>query len=268
MTTKEFAKNIRKAILEQAMRAQVGHIGSALSITDIIAVLYNKILRKPGTNDFQRDRFVLSKGHAALALYAALCLKGVFPKNILETYCADNSFLGVHPEHMLEGVDFSTGSLGQGISFAAGAALAARLQNSTRRVFVVVSDAECNEGVLWETVAFAAHHRLSNLIVIVDTNGQQAFGYTSEVLDLEPLAKKWEIFGWDAQEIDGHDTAKLSSVLEAFETTSGKPHVLIAKTIFGKGVSDMHGKIKWHYLPMSAQDYKTAIAEIETNDAH
>ena len=268
MTTREFAKNIRKAILEQAMRAQVGHIGSALSIADIIAVLYNKILRKPGTNDIQRDRFILSKGHAALALYAALCLKGVFPKDILETYCADNSFLGVHPEHVLEGVDFSTGSLGRRLSFGAGAALAARLQHSSRRVFVLVSDAECNEGALWEAVAFAAHHHLSNLIVIVDTNGQQAFGYTSEVLNLEPLAKKWEVFGWNAQEIDGHDTAKLSSTLEGLETTDEKPHVLIAKTIFGKGVSYMHRQIKWHYLPMSAQDYHTAITEIEKNDAH
>ncbi len=159
---------IRRIILEQSKRANVGHIGSALSVADIIAALYFNVLHIPEPADPDRDRFLLSKGHSALAVYAALHLKGWITNEVLNTYCADGSLLGVHPEHALKGVDFSTGSLGQGLSIGTGAALAARHQRSTRRVFVLISDAECNEGSIWEAVMFAAHHNLSNLIVLVD----------------------------------------------------------------------------------------------------
>ena len=192
-----FAQQIRRIVLEQSKRANVGHIGSALSIADILAVLYADVLRVNHPLDPDRDRLVLSKGHAALALYAALSLRGWLAEQDLATYCADGSLLGVHPEHQLTGVDFSTGSLGQGLSVGAGAALAARLQGSSRRVFVLMSDAECNEGSVWEAVMFAAHHRLANLVAIVDLNGQQALGYTDRVLDLSPLHRRWSAFDWD-----------------------------------------------------------------------
>lgn len=254
---------IRRIILEQSKRANVGHIGSALCIADIIAALYSNILRIPHPNDPDRDRFILSKGHAALAVYAALYLKGWLTQEQLDTYCGDGSVLGVHPEHELTGIDFSTGSLGMGLSIGAGAALAARLQASTRRAFVLVSDAECNEGSLWEAVMFAAHHRLANLIAIVDLNGQQALGYTAQVLNLSPLADRWQAFGWDVQEVDGHNVAQITSTINALNTAGGPPHALIAHTIFGKGVSFMENQIKWHYWPMSDDEYRQALAEIE-----
>lgn len=253
---------IRRVILEQSKRAHVGHIGSALSIADIIAALYANVLCVPEPDDPERDRFILSKGHAALALYAALFLKGWLTEERLNTYCSDGSLLGVHPEHALRGVDFSTGSLGHGLSMGAGAALAARLQRSPRRVFVLVSDAECNEGSLWEAVMFAAHHQLSNLIAMVDLNGQQALGYSDQVLNLSPLAERWRAFGWDVHEVDGHNVAEITETISDLDTASGPPHVLIAHTVFGKGVSYMQGQIKWHYWPMSDEEYQQALAEI------
>lgn len=254
---------IRRIIIDQSKRAHVGHIGSALSIADLVAALYGDILRIAGHDDPERDRFVLSKGHAVLAVYAALFLKGWMTEETLDTYCGDGTLLGVHPEHALPGIDFSVGSLGQGLSMGAGAALAARLQSSPRRVFVLVSDAECNEGSLWEAVMFAAHHRLANLVVIVDLNGQQALGYTREVLDLSPLADRWRAFGWDTHEVDGHDVEALEETVGALNTTSGPPHALIASTIFGKGVSYMEGQVKWHYWPMSEEEYRQAVRELE-----
>jgi transketolase len=254
---------IRRIILEQAKRANVGHIGSALSIADIIAVLYECILRIPSPEDHDRDRFILSKGHAALALYASLFLKGWLTQEQLDTYCGDGTLLGTHPEYALRGVDFSTGSLGQGLSWGAGAALAARLQRSTRRVFVLVSDGECNEGALWEAVMFAAHHRLSGLVAIIDLNGQQALGYTEEVLRQTPMAKRWRAFGWDVHEVNGHNPDEITGTISNLDTSNGQPHVVIANTVSGKGVSFMERQIKWHYWPMSDMEYSKALAEIE-----
>src|SRR4029077_16815189 len=197
-------QGVRRHILHQSKRANVGHIGSALSVADILATLYGGVLAgKPGEPD--RDRFVMSKGHAALALYAALHMAGHLTQKELDTYSTDGSHLGVHPHHGLTSVDFSTCSLGQGLAMGAGAALAARLQKSRRRVFVLLSDAECNEGSVWEAAMFASHQRLPNLVGFVDLNGQQALGYTKDVLDLSPLAGRWRSFGWDTYEIDGHD---------------------------------------------------------------
>jgi transketolase len=241
----------------------VGHIGSALSIADIIAALYMNVLRIPDPDDPNRDRFVLSKGHAALAVYAALHVKGWLTQETLNSYCADGSLLGVHPEHALRGVDFSTGSLGHGLSMGAGAALGARLQGSARRVFILVSDAECNEGSLWEAVMFAAHHRLSNLIAIIDLNGQQALGHTDQVLSLTPMGKRWRAFDWDVHEVNGHNVEAMTKTIAGLDTTSGPPHVLIARTVFGKGVSYMERQIKWHYWPMSDAEYRQALDEIE-----
>jgi len=254
---------IRRIVLEQSKRANVGHIGSSLSVADIVAALYGGVLRIAEPDASDRDRFVLSKGHAVLAVYAALALRGWLTAADLDTYCGDGSRLGVHPEHTLRGIDFSTGSLGQGLSIGAGAALAARLQRVDRRVFVLVSDAECNEGALWEAVMFAAHHRLANLTAIVDLNGQQALGYTDDVLSLSPMAARWRAFGWDVHEVDGHDVAGMQRTIADLDATAGPPHVLVARTTFGKGVSYMERQIKWHYWPMSEDEYRQAMAEVE-----
>ena len=254
------AAHIRRVTIATSKRANVGHIGSCLSVADIVAALYGDVLRG-AADDPDRDRFVLSKGHAALALYAALNGLGRLSDDELEEFCTDGSALSTHPETAARGVDFSTGSLGHGLSIGAGAALAARLQGSSRRVFVLVSDAECNEGSLWEAVMFAAHHRLGNLVAIVDANGQQAFGATSEILDLAPLARRWHAFGWNAREVDGHDVDGLAAALNAIDPT-GTPHVLVAQTTFGKGVSYMEGQLAWHYLPLSDDEYERALAEL------
>jgi transketolase len=251
---------MRRIVLDQAYRAGVGHIGSALSIVDILAALYAAVrARAPRVSD--RDRVVLSKGHGALALYAALAVRGWLRSDELETYCADATDLGVHPDHRVPGIDFSTGSLGHGLSIGVGAALAARLSGSSRRVFVLLSDAECNAGAVWEAVMFAAHHRLSRLVAIVDVNGQQAFGYTRDVLDLSPLAARWESFGWAAHVVDGHDADTLRTLFDA-EPVDARPRVILAQTTFGKGVSFMEGQIAWHYLPMNDAQYAQAVAEL------
>lgn len=253
---------IRRIILEQSKRANKGHIGSALSIADIISTLFDKILLIPHPKSPERDRFILSKGHSALALYAAIYLKGWISKKMLNSFCVDGTTLGVHPEHVVSGIEFITGSLGHGLSIGAGSAMAARLQNSPRRVFVIVSDGECNEGSLWEAIMFAAHHKLSNLVVIVDDNKQQAFGYTKETLNLLPMSERWKAFDWDVHEVDGHDVSAINGKINQLNFKSGPPHVIIANTILGKGVSYMEGKIKWHYWPMSDNEYKQALADI------
>ena len=250
-------------IIEQSKRAGVGHVGSCLSVADLLAGLYGEVLRIDAADDPERDRFILSKGHAALALYAALNGIGSLDDAELETFCGDASALGTHPDHRLAGVDFSTGSLGHGLSIGVGAAFAARLQGSRRRVFVLISDAECNEGSVWEAVMFAAHHRISNLVVIVDLNAQQALGPTASILDLSPLDERWAAFGWNVFEVDGHDTREIVSTLGALESsTPGAPHVVLARTTFGKGVSFMESQLKWHYWPMDDDEYRRALLDI------
>jgi transketolase len=254
---------IRRIVIQQSKRAGVGHIGSALSVADIVAALYGGVLRVPSAGAADRDRFVLGKGHAVLAVYAAMALRGWLGQADLDTYCADGSLLGVHPDRELPGVDFSTGSLGFGLPVGVGATLAARLAGSDRRVFVLVSDAECNEGSVWEAIMFAAHHRLGRLTAIVDLNGQQALGKTADVLSLAPLVERWRSFGWDATEIDGHDGAALRARLDAPTSAEGPPRVLVARTTFGKGVSYMEHQLKWHYWPMSDDEYRQALSELE-----
>jgi transketolase len=251
------AREIRVAVLTASKRANVGHIGSALSIVDIVAALYGRVLRVERPDDPDRDRFILSKGHAALAVYAALRARGWIDDETLSGYCSDGTFAGTHPDHGLPGIDFSTGSLGQGLSFAAGAALAATIQRSPRRVFVLISDAECNEGSVWESVMFAAQHRLSNLVAIVDVNGQQALDDTHRVLDA-----RWAAFGWTAHVVDGHDLPELCSALTCADSSEG-PRVVLAQTVFGKGVSFMERTIKWHYMPMNDDEYCQALEQVD-----
>lgn len=266
-------KAMRRIILQQSKRANVGHIGSCLCVVEILSALYSFALEGSGPDDPQRDRFVLSKGHAGLALYAALALRGWLSEYHLETFCGTDTCLGVHPDVAIPGVDFTTGSLGQGICVAVGSALGARLQGSKRRVFCLLSDAECNEGSVWEAAMLAAQHRLSNLHVIVDFNGQQALNLTRDVLDQSNLAERWRAFGWRSSEVDGHSVADLA---EALRIDDGmRPNVTVARTIFGKGVSYMEQgipvtqshlpvqPINWHYLPMSEDEYRRAIDDLE-----
>jgi transketolase len=257
------SKQIRRSVLTQSKRANVGHIGSALSVVDLLAALYGGALRAPSAADPDRDRFVLSKGHAALALYCTLHATGRLSDGSLNSFCIDGSPLATHPEHVIPWIDFSTGSLGLGLAFGVGAALAARIQGSSRRAFVLLSDAECNEGSIWEAVMLAAHHGLGNVVALVDVNGQQALGYTRDVLDLTPLSARWSAFGWDVHEVDGHDVDALTETLENLAGVASKPHVLLARTTFGRGVSYMENKISWHYLPMSDEQYAQALGELE-----
>ncbi|MFC1462369.1 transketolase [Verrucomicrobiota bacterium] len=262
---RESQREIRRIILQQSHRAGVGHIGSALSVADILVSLYEDFVRPGSAGDQDRDRFVLSKGHAALALYSILQMRGIIEKEALDTYCADNSLLGVHPDNQLNGVDFASGSLGHGLSITTGAALAARMQSASRKVYALLSDAECNEGSLWEAAMFAAHHKLSALTAVIDRNGCQALGHTQDVLNLEPLGEKWRSFGWLVGKADGHNVDALSKTIADLQKRGAakkKPQVLIAKTVIGKGVSFMEGQIKWHYWPLSEEEFQQAMTEV------
>lgn len=262
MSAQRVAQQIRRAVLEQSKRAHIGHIGSSLSIAELVAVLVTdgRMDLDRGADRADRDRFVLAKGHAVLAWYCALQAVGRLSQEQLDTFACDGTLLAGHPEHEQPDVDFCTGSLGQGLSVGAGAALAARMQGSDRRVVVLLSDAECNEGSVWEAIMFAAQHGLDNLTAIVDLNGQQALGYTKDVLDLSDMRARWELFGWDAQDVDGHDTEAISAALQA--PRSGRPRVLVAHTTFGKGVDYMQSTIDWHYLPMDDAQYADAREQV------
>lgn len=261
------ALKVKELILTISHKAHVGHIGSALSIADILTVLYTKILHiNPGkTRHPDRDRFILSKGHAVAALYSILYLQGFITKKSLNSYCRNNGTLGEHPEFTIPGIELSTGSLGHGLSVGVGMAMAAKLNNKGYKTYVLISDAECNEGEIWQAAAVAAHHRLNNLIVIIDNNHVQALGKTKEVLNYEPLADKWTAFGWNTVESDGHDIKSLCSVFAGLVKQQDKPTVIIANTIRGKGVSFMQHKIQWHYLSTTNDQYHQAIAELRKN---
>lgn len=257
MTTKS-AQTIRTLIVEQAKRAGVGHIGSALSIVDMLAALY---ATRPLTQEDGADRLVLSKGHAALALYATLHVHGMLSKETLGTYCQNGGSLGVHPSHTLPGVTFSTGSLGQGLSYAVGMALGDKITRTSRHTYALLSDAECDEGSTWEAAMAAGHHKLHNLCMLIDYNRQQAFGYTEDVLRLEPFADKWRAFNWRVAEVDGHDVQAIATAItDASE--ADRPTAIICHTTCGKGVSYMEGKIKWHYWSMNDEDYEIAVNEV------
>jgi len=257
---------IRRRVLEASHRAHVGHIGCSLSVAEVIAVVFRCVLRRTGPDDPDRDRFVLSKGHAALALYAALAIRGDLDEATFLTFGEDGTRLGVHPDAAIPGVDFSTGSLGQGLSFACGAALAARTAGSARRVVALLSDAECDEGSTWEAALFAGHHRLGALTAVVDVNGSQALGRTREVLGLEPLADKWRAFGWTVVEAPGHDESALERILAPRRADPDAPLVVLARTELGHGVSFMANDVRWHYAPMTDEQARAALAEVDAAD--
>jgi transketolase len=252
------AAAIRRGILATSKRANRGHVGSALSVADLVAGILD-VIDVAGADP---DRLVLSKGHAALAYYVGLVEAGLLAPEMLETFCADGSRLATHPDHRVPGVAFSTGSLGQGVSYATGSALAARLRGSQRRTIALVSDGELNCGLTWEALMFAAHHRLGRLQIVVDLNGSQALGPTREVLDLSPLAARFEAFGLAVQEIDGHDGRQIGEALEPGGADGDAPRVTIARTRLGRGVSFMEGRTEWHYLQMTEDQYRQALFEV------
>ena len=254
------ARALRRWIVEESLAANVGHVGSALSIVDVMAALWEGTMHAPGTADPGRDRFILSKGHAALALYGALRWKGILDETTFGTFCRDGSLLAVHPHHELPGVDVSTGSLGLGLSVGCGIAHGLALRNVPARTYVLLSDAECNEGQVWEAAMFAAHHALGSVVAVVDLNGMQALGNTAEILDLD-LARLWSAAGWDTVAVDGHDMAAL---LAAFHRPpTGRPTAVVARTVLGKGVSFMEGRLEWHYRNLTPELARRALAELE-----
>jgi transketolase len=262
---KKIASTLRKDIIQSTAAAGSGHPTSSLSAVEILATLYFRILRhdprKPDWPD--RDRFILSKGHAAPALYAALARSGYFPVEHLMTLRKLDSPLQGHPErHRLPGVEASTGSLGQGISIGIGMALAAKLDRKESRVYVLTGDGECDEGQVWEAALYAGNHALDNLTVITDYNKAQQDGWVKEIQDLEPLADKWRAFKWHALEVDGHDLEQVGKALTEAIATKGRPTVIIAHTIKGKGVSFMENRPELHGIPPKPDQVEPALKEL------
>ena len=262
----ELAKKVRIHALKMANSGGGSHIGSALSIADILAVLYTEILHLDPKDPKleQRDRFVLSKGHAGAALYATLAETGFFPVSKLATHYQDGSDLCGHVSHKgIPGVEVSTGSLGHGLSLATGMALAAKIDQKKHRIFTLLSDGECDEGSTWEAVLFAAHHHLDNLIAIIDYNKIQSLDTVADTLELEPLADKWRSFGWQVQEVDGHNHQQLQSELSELPLESDCPSVIICHTVKGKGVSFMENTVLWHYRVPRGEEFAAALQELE-----
>jgi transketolase len=265
MTTRDLARRIRAHALRMTHLSNASHIGSCLSMADLLAVLYGQALRidPAQPRDALRDRFILSKGHGAAILYAVLAECGFFSLSQLDTYCQDGSSLIGHVNHHVPGVELSTGSLGHGLPVGCGMALAAHREGNPQRVFVLLSDGELDEGSNWEAILFAPHHHLDNLIAIVDYNKIQSFGSVEEVLNLHPLADKFRAFQWGVREIDGHDHTQISHALTELPAEPGKPTAIIAHTIKGKGVSFMENQLKWHYSSPNADQLAVALAELE-----
>ena len=262
LSSEALAKRLRLHVLEMITHSNSSHIGSCYSIADILAVLYGEILRVDPTNPTwpTRDRFVLSKGHAAAVLYAVLAERGFFPVEDLKRFNHDGTFLSGHVLHKVPGVEVSTGALGHGLSLGLGMAYAARCDKKDARTFVLLSDGECDEGSIWEAILFAGHHKVNQLTAIVDYNKIQSLGRVEEVMSLEPFADKWTAFGWEVIEIDGHNHAEIRNVLS--QPVGIKPRVVIAHTVKGKGVSFMEDTLLWHYKSPNPEQYQLAFAEL------
>lgn len=262
----ELARQIRLHAVRMTSRGGSSHVGAALSVADVLAVLYGQVLRKDPRRPRwpERDRFILSKGHAGVAVYAALAETGYFPVDKLLTHYQDGSDLSGHVSHKgIPGVEFSTGSLGHGLPVGTGMAYAAGQRGDGHRVFVLLSDGECDEGSNWEAILFAAHHGLDNLVAIIDYNKLQSLGSVSDTLRLEPLTEKWRAFGWAVREADGHDHGALRQHLTNVPWITGRPSCLIAHTTKGKGVSFMENSVLWHYRTPRGDELAAALRELE-----
>lgn len=265
MDTQELAGRIRFHSVVMTSRGGSSHVGSALSISDILAVLYGRVLNvdpaDPGMPT--RDRFILSKGHAGAAVYAALAETGFFAVEKLCTHYQDGSDLSGHVSHKgIPGIELSTGSLGHGLPVGVGMAQAARLRGASHRVFVLLSDGECDEGSNWEAIMFAAHHRLDNLVAVIDYNKIQSLAPVAETLALEPFTDKWESFGWHVENVDGHCHDELAESLASVPRQVGKPTCVIAHTVKGHGVSFMENSVLWHYRTARGAELAAALKEL------
>ena len=264
---KSIAKSVRHDIIKMVGVGKTGHIGGSCSIADIITVLYFHKMRldpqNPGWED--RDRFILSKGHSALAQYAVLARLGFFPREELDRLKCLGSMLQGHPDmNKTPGIEANTGSLGQGLSISCGIAAGARLDKKDYRVYCIVGDGEMGEGQIWEAAMAAAHHKLDNLTAILDRNGIQAMGHTSERFDTSPLEDKWEAFGWHVIVIDGHDMKQIIEALDAAGSVKGKPVMIIANTVKGKGVSFAENNAAYHNGSMTKEQYDLACDELSS----
>lgn len=263
---KEAAKRIRRHVIDMTYNTgnTGAHLGGSLSIVELLASLYAGVIRyNPTDPDWEgRDRVVLSKGHAAMALYPAMVEAGIIDESELSTFKQDGSRLGGHPSlNGLSGIEYASGSLGQGLSLGVGTCLALkRKENKNSRVFVFLGDGECDEGSVWEASASAGHYNLDNLVAVVDMNAIQYDGYTTEVLDMSPFEKKWQDFGWDTISIDGHN---IEEILDAYNHHGNKPLAILAHTVKGKGVSFMENNWKFHNAVLSQNQYEQAISELE-----
>ena len=268
--TRQLANNIRKHAVTMTSLGGSSHIGSILSIADILAVLYGSILQVKAEDPrwIDRDRFILSKGHAGAGVYAALAESGFISVDKLKTHYQDGSDLSGHVSHKgIPGVEFSTGSLGHGLPVATGMALAAKINKNKHRVVVLMSDGECDEGSNWEAILFAAHHKLNNLVAIIDRNRLQSIHSTEDTLSLEPFPDKWKSFGWEVVEIDGHNHEEIFNACSDIDTPKNKPLCVIANTTKGKNISFMENNVLWHYRSPQGDEYKAAMLELEKNDA-
>lgn len=259
------AKEIRIEVLKIIFKAHAAHIASSYSCIDLLVYLYEKVLRinpkKPTAPN--RDRFILSKGWAVSALYAILNRKGFFKKELLKSYCQNGSkLIGCITNNGIPGIEATTGSAGHGLAIGAGMALGAKIKNEKHRVFVLTGDGECNEGSTWETMLIAAHHKLDNLVAIIDYNKWQAFGKTNEILNLEPFAKKWESFNWSVKIINGHNFNDMHNAFAKIPINKNKPTVIIGHTIKGKGVSIFENKNEWHYKTPTENELLAAKKEL------
>lgn len=262
----ELSRSLRIDILKMIYEAQSGHPGGSFSAIDILTVLYREVMKHDPKNPewADRDRFILSKGHAAPALYAILAHFGYFPHEKLNSLRKMGSPLQGHPEkNKLPGVEASTGSLGQGISIGIGMTLAGKLDRKDFRTYVLVGDGETDEGQVWEAALYAGTHQLDHLTVILDNNGYQLDGSINEIMPLDPLADKWRSFGWNVIEIDGHKMTEISKAFEKAKTTTGKPTLIIAKTVKGKGVSFMENNNEFHGMAPTKEQFGTAMKELE-----
>ena len=263
--TRALARRLRAHSLRMISSAKTSHIGSCLSLADILAVLYGSVLRidpkKPEWPD--RDRLIVSKGHAAAVTYAAVAEAGFMPIERLGEYARNGGQLYGHVTHAgVPGVEMSNGSLGHGLPVGTGMALTANRDGRSWRVFVLMSDGECDEGSNWEAIMFAAHHKLDNLTIVIDYNKIQSLDFVDKTIGLEPLADKFTAFGWGVREVDGHDVSALRRTLELVPIEAGKPSAIIAHTIKGKGVSWMENKVLWHYRPPAEDELAKALAEV------
>lgn len=262
---KKMAQSIRALSLQMRHDSKSYHVGGDLSCADILAVLYTDVLNiKPSDPKWEkRDRFIQSKGHNCAPLYAALALKKFFPMSWLKTFYQNGGRLAGHVTHRgVPGIEASTGSLGHGLPIACGMALCAKRDKKTYRVFALMSDGEMDEGSNWEAILFAGHHKLDNLTAIVDYNKIQSFGHTREVLNLDPLTDKWRAFNWAVREIDGHNINEIANALKAIPFQKGKPSVVIAHTVKGKGVSFFENTLASHYACPDDEQLQQALGEI------